>query len=106
MPPVMADGETWRSMLSMPIVPAGRHRARQLPDQRIAATNTNSTSISARGLTAGDDRDALRGRGNQPARFLVERRHQFALGSLIMSAVDDVVGHGSPGGAGAGQLRF
>ena len=48
----------------------------------------------------------MRGRGDQPARFFIERRHQFALGQLDhVGAVDDVVGMAHQRGAGAGQLR-
>jgi hypothetical protein len=43
---------------------------------------------------------------NQPARFLIQRRHQFALGELDhVGAVDDVVGMTHQRGAGARQLR-
>ena len=108
MPPVIARcAMTWRSRADH----AERARPsaiepRQLPDQPQRGRE-HEQHVDQRARTdGGDDRDALRGRRDQPARLLVERRHQLALGQPDhVGAVDDVAGMALQRGAGAGQLR-
>ena len=70
---------------------------RQLPDQPQRGHEHEQHVDQRARADRGDDRDALRGRRDQPARFLIERRHQFALGELDhVGAVDDVVGMALP----------
>ena len=79
---------------------------RQLPDQPQRGHEHEQHVDQGARADRGDDRDALRGRRDQPARLLIERRHQFALGQPDhVGAVDDVVGMALQRGAGPRQMR-
>jgi len=78
----------------------------QLPDQPQRRCE-HEQHIDQRARTdGGDDRDPLRRRRDQAARFLIERRHQFPFRQPDqVGAVDDVVDVALQRGAGPRQLR-
>ena len=80
---------------------------RQLPDHPQRRHEHEQNVDQCARADRGNDRNPLRRRRDQPARLLIERRHQFALGQLDhVGAVDDVVGVSLQRGAGARQLRI